>query len=306
MNGKFILISGSASPTCPQHKLDAACEFVTRFTGEVLRLGGGVVVLAGAEPSTSDDRGASIIFDWVALRKVARYATTTTESPRKYARIVMSDEARESKIDDANLKLLRDLQQRDVVKLLHIERELYTGGEYRKVMADNADAMLAIGGGKGTYSAGDEMTERGKPVLPLDLQLDSSSDDGNGSVALHWDLTSEPCRFFPNTGQDVANKIDILSLERGINDVADVARTAAEMLARELASAPQEERPEGREGTVGGLVAEREQPLCGRKSNQVCRMGEGPSPLPDDYLTSWARRVCGVCRVTSFAECGRL
>ena len=163
----------------------------------------------------------------------------------------MSDEARESKIDDDNLKLLRDLQQRGVVKLLNIERELYTGGKYRKVMVDNADAMLAIGGGKGTYSAGDEMIERGKPVLPLDLQLGSTADDGAGAVAnLHGDLAAEPCSFFPNTGQDVANRIDLLSLERGLNDVVDVARTAAEMLARELASAPRAERPGGDKGRL--------------------------------------------------------
>ena len=250
MNGKYIFISGSASPSCPQRKLDAAQEFVTCFTGEVLRRGGGVVVLAGAEPSTSDERDAPIIFDWVALRKVARYAATTTESPRQYARIVMSDEARDSKIDDNNLKLLRDLQQRGVVKLLNIERELYTGGKYRKVMADNADALLAIGGGKGTYSAGDAMTERGRPILPFDLQLGSIAGDGDGAMALYWELVAEPCRFFPNTCQDVANRIDLLSLERGINDVPDVARTAAEMFARELESAPRQERPEGAKGRL--------------------------------------------------------
>jgi len=253
MNGKYIFISGSANPSCPQRKLDAAQEFVARFTGEVLRRGGGVVVLAGAEPSTNVERDAPIIFDWVALREVARYARGTAEFPRKYARIVMSDEARESKIDDNNLMLLRDLQHQGVIELLTVERELYTGGKYREVMTDNADAMLAIGGGKGTYSAGDAMTERGKPILPLDLQLGSSADDGDGALALYWDLTAEPLRFFPNTGQDVANRIDLLSLERGINDVPSVARTAAEMLTRELESAPRQERSEGAKVRLGRL-----------------------------------------------------
>ena len=94
------------------------------------------------------------------------------------------------------------------------------------------------------------MTERGKPVLPLDLQLGSTADDGDGAVALYWNLTSEPCRFFPTTGQDMVNRIDLLSLERGINDVPDVARMAAEMLAKELASAPRVERPEGEKGRL--------------------------------------------------------
>lgn len=52
MNGKFIMLSGSASFSCPADKLDIAFQFVRGFTGEVLRRGGGLVVLAGDEEST--------------------------------------------------------------------------------------------------------------------------------------------------------------------------------------------------------------------------------------------------------------
>ena len=46
MRGKFILIYGSASRSCPLDKLDAAIDLVRCFVTEVLRRGGGVVVLA--------------------------------------------------------------------------------------------------------------------------------------------------------------------------------------------------------------------------------------------------------------------
>ena len=46
MDGKFILISGSAAHQCPPDKLDTAIQFVESFTREVLRRGGGLVVLA--------------------------------------------------------------------------------------------------------------------------------------------------------------------------------------------------------------------------------------------------------------------
>ena len=111
----------------------------------------------------------------------------------------MSDVAQESKIDIANLKLLRDLEQRKVVERLHIPDEVFTGGEYRKRMIDIADAMLAIGGGRGTYSAGLEMTAQGKPVLPIDLRLGSISEDGDGAVALHKRMLTEAEQFFPRT-----------------------------------------------------------------------------------------------------------
>ena len=77
-----------------------------------------------------------------------------------------------------------------------------------------------------------------KPVLPLDLQLGSTVDDGYGAVALHWEMVSNPVSFLPNTYQDLKNGFGLLSLEREINSPEVVARVSAEMLARELDAIP--------------------------------------------------------------------
>ena len=238
MNSEYILITGSASRSCPKDKLDAAVEFVRSFTEETLSRGGGIVVLAGGEESTKSEQGTPCIFDWVALREVGRYAEITTKPSRPYARIVMSDEAPESKIDDANLQLLRNLEQRNIVERFHIRREVYTGGQYREVMTQTADAMVALGGGKGTYSAGTMMTGIGKPVLPVDLPLGSIVEDGEGAVALHREMVSNPERFFPNTSKTLKNKLGLLSLDRGINEPGTAAQAAAEMLEAELQAIP--------------------------------------------------------------------
>ena len=238
MDGRFVLISGSAGPSCPADKLDVASQFIRSFTGEVLRLRGGIVVLAGDEEGTRDEDSAPRVFDWLALQEVERYAANTTESPRPYAQVIMSDKARESKIHDAGLRLLRNLEQRNVLEFHHIRREVFTGGEYRRVMVEKSDAMLAIGGGKGTYAAGTGMVVLGKPVLPLDLRLGSTADDGEGAIALHREMATMPDRFFPRTHHDVMNRVGLLSLDRGINDVEVAARVSAEMLARELETIP--------------------------------------------------------------------
>ena len=127
----------------------------------------------------------------------------------------MSDQAPASKTDDANLKLLANLEQRNVVERTYIPREVYTGGEYRAKMTKLADAMVAVGGGKGTYSAGTAMTALRKPVLPLDLDVGATTDDGSGAVALHLEMMSNTDRFFPNTHPEVKNKLGLLSLNRG-------------------------------------------------------------------------------------------
>ena len=234
MKENFILISGSAGFSCQPEKLSLAIEFVQCFTSEVLRRGGGLVVLAGAEESTKDQLGIPHIFDWVVLREVNQYAQTTTDSPRCYAKVVMSDAATESKIDATNLPILKELQQRNVIEICHIRREVFTGGEYRKAELDLADAMLAIGGGKGTYSIGTEMTAAGKPVLPLDFDLGASQNDGDGAVTLNREMMSQPNRFFPNTHPNVINRLQTISLNRGIGDAKTAAQAAVEMMSSEL------------------------------------------------------------------------
>lgn len=239
MKGRFMLIAGSAEHSCPDGKLDTAIGFLRCFTREVLSRGGGLVVLGSDEDSTKDKRGAPHIFDWVVLREVEEYARTTTKLPRPYARVVMSDEAVERKIDDTNLRLLTNLEQRRVVELHHIQRERFTGGEYRKAQVGLADAMLAVGGGKGTYTAGKDMADIGKPVLPLDLRLGSIGNDGEGATALHREMMSNPSRFFSSTYRDAINGIGLISLNRGINDVNTAARVAVELIEREFDAAPQ-------------------------------------------------------------------
>ena len=235
MEEKFILIYGSASNSCPEAKLDRAIEFVQCFVAEILRRGGGVVVLGTDESATVDSNGRPHIFDWIALREVERYVQSTSEAQRIRARLVMSDQAVATKLDDKNLQTLSNLEQRGVLEVERIRREEYTGGRYRQLEIELADAMMAVGGGKGTYSCGTDMLEAGKPVLPLDLKVGASSEDGEGAVLLHRELMHDPGRFFPSTEAEVIDKLDMLSLDREIHQVPVVAQRAAEFLSAELA-----------------------------------------------------------------------
>ena len=196
MKGKFILIYGSASRSCPVDKLDRAIDLVQCFIAEVLRRGGGVVVLGADESATVDSHGRPRIFDWIVLRGVEQYVESTSEDPRVCARLVMSDQAVETKLDDQNLQTLSNLEQRGALEVERIRREKYTGEKYRQLEIKLADAMLAVGGGKGTYICGADMLDVGKPVLPIDLKIGASVDDGEGAVLLHRELMNDPARFF--------------------------------------------------------------------------------------------------------------
>ncbi len=236
MKGKFVVLSGTASRACPAERLDLAIRFVQLFVAEVLKAGGGMVVLLGGENRTEDADGRPRIFDWIVLRAIEDYVAVTTQAPRTYARAVMSDHTWQSRLDDGNRQTLTNLQQRRVLEVERIKREEFTGGKYRAIQCELADGMIALGGGKGTYAVGRKMIASGKPVLPLDLDIGAFSEDGEGALLLHRELQSDPGVFLPVTHGQVVNQIEALSLAGCNSEVRTVAQRAVEVLSLELAS----------------------------------------------------------------------
>ena len=234
MRGKFVLVSGSASRSCPPEQLARATRFIELLTAEVLRAGGGLVVLLGDENQTRGCDGTPRIFDWIVMRSIEKYATNTIEPARTLAWVVMSGDAWDRKMNDDNRRTFTSLQQRGVLEIERIRREEFTGGAYRRSECELADAMVALGGGKGTYSLGMDMIDLGKPVMPMDWEIGAFSEDGEGAVQLHREVLSDPAAYFPKTHGDVVNQIETLSLKRSTHDVADVALRAIELLSREL------------------------------------------------------------------------
>ena len=235
MRGQFILLSGSASRSCPDDKLDQAMQFVEGLVQHALQAGGGVVVLLGNEDSAKGEDGKPRIFDWVILRAIESYAASTLGAPRTYARVIMSDDAWNRKMGQVNRQTLTNLQQRGVVEIKRIRRETYTGGTYRKAACELADVLIAAGGGKGTYLAGQDMLAMGKPVLPLDLDIGSFSEDGEGALALHREFLTDFTRFLPRTHSSIASRIETISFNGGGCDVARISRSVVELLTNELA-----------------------------------------------------------------------
>ena len=234
MNDRFVLFSGSASSSCPDERLDQAIQFLGCFVPQVLQASGGFVVLLGDEDETRGDDGKPRIFDWEILRSVERYVESTTDGIRVYARVVISDNAWVDKMSAGNRQTFSNLQRRGALEVERIRREEYAGGTYRRVECELADALLALGGGRGTYIVGREMLELGKPVLPLDLDIGASSEDGEGALLLHRELQAEPSLFFPATHDRVMEQLEAMSFPG--NPIDGVARRTVEMLNREMSS----------------------------------------------------------------------
>lgn len=234
MNGRFVLFSGSASSSCPGERLDQAIQFLGCLVPQVLQAGGGFVVLLGDEDRTKGDDGRPRIFDWEILRCVERYVESTTGGIRTYARVVISDKAWANKMSAGNRRTFSNLQQRGALEVERIRREEYTGGTYRRAECELADALLALGGGKGTYIVGREMLELSKPVLPMDLDIGAASEDGEGALLLHREFQADPSLFFPATHDRVMDLIEAVSFQG--NPIDSLARRTVELLNREMST----------------------------------------------------------------------
>ena len=258
MKGQFVLVSGSASRTCSTLLLSRAIDFIQVLVPEVLKAGGGFVVLLGNEEATKGSDGNARIFDWTILRAIEPYAEETLQPQRVYARVLVRDDAWKSRMSESNQGTFNRLQQRGALEVHRVRKEVYTGGKYREVECEFADCMLALGGGKGTYSAGQEMIALGKPVLPLDLEIGSLSEDGEGALLLHKEFQAKPEEFFPATYLSIANRIESLSLQVESQDPVGVARRATEVLDQELdAGLFQDSRPDSRFGALVDGTANR-------------------------------------------------
>lgn len=237
--GELILLSGSASQSCPVEKLSVAHSAIRELTLAILGEGGGLIVFAGGEPLASDGGSLPLIFDWTVLRTLEKYLDGQPRQPtsRYSAVVITSNKAMARKMSDENRQLISRLSQRQAVDIIFVEDELHTGGNIRDAQLERAGAMISLGGGKGVADEAAKLIRRGKPVLPLDLAIGALSGDGEGALALHRRLLTEPSVFFPQTHTSVRGLIPSLSLEMGSVDPLAVALRIVDAIAAERAAA---------------------------------------------------------------------
>lgn len=231
---KYILIAGSASKTCDSKKLERALEFVREATVSILRSGNSVTVFASRENFNADNH--PVVFDWEILRAVGDYLTNESGSAERIlARVVTGADSLEKRFGEENASLMQQLQSKRAVQVHYIPEGRYTGGNHRAKLVEISDAMIAVGGGTGAYDNATLMIEAGKPVMPMDIQIGSSRDDGDGALQLLSEMKNDPKRFLRYGHEVVSEKILALSLERPYESTRRVANVIARMLTIELA-----------------------------------------------------------------------
>ena len=236
MPGKCILIAGSANEGCDCTKLARATEFVRAATEKIIETGNSVAVLATSEPvRVENTRSVALSFDWEVLRTIdCHLEQRDYMADYNLAHVFMGSDSMEKRFTPENASLIQRLQAKEAIDVRHIEESLYSGGEYRDRQAELCDAMIAIGGGKGTYQVADKMLSFGKPVMPMDIQIGAQHQGGTGAIQLLDEMKADEKVFLRHSHQVVNRQLYALSLEKPYWNTSRVAHTTVLILTNEM------------------------------------------------------------------------
>jgi TIR- and PNP-associating SLOG family len=200
--GRRVQISGSASGETDPALISYGHEVVRNLVKDVMSAGGGIVVGVGKEPRPdgSSPDAPSLLFDWTALEAVAQCLKQGFRAwPTRFGLpiVVASSEKAVSEIPSNRRPLYEELLRSG---LLHVE-SIMPGSRaavfLRQRQAVFGDALVILGGGTGVEHSADLYLSRRKPVVPLDLALGASRNDGTGgAMRLAKEARADPTRFF--------------------------------------------------------------------------------------------------------------
>jgi hypothetical protein len=200
--GRRVQIAGSASPKTDPGPVCYAHEVVSNLVRGIMTAGGGIVVGAGKEPRPegSAPDAPALVFDWTALAAADECLRRGLGSwPSKFGLpiVVASSEKAESEIPDNRRPLYQALLRSGLV---HIE-SIMSGSRAAVFLRQHQEfyghALMILGGGTGVEHLAALYLSRRKPVVPLDLALGASREDGTGgALRLAREARSEPNRFF--------------------------------------------------------------------------------------------------------------
>ena len=236
LKGRRIHLAGSAAPDADELKLQYAHRLVTELVAQLARQGANFIVPFGKEPFLQDrDTGPSITFDWTAAEAVfetLKAGATVASSPSGRLVYTLATSKTDGQIPSARRAIYDGLRAADAVSLEFMDPGWSAGAHRRQRLAETGDIFIGLSGGEGVEHLAVEYSSRGKPVIPLDLQLGASQKDGSGGAARLFDRAlARPDDFFRVVdGASAADLLDRTRTRDGSSEVATVVEAVMKLL----------------------------------------------------------------------------
>jgi hypothetical protein len=239
--GRRVQIAGSASSKTDPALIRYAHEIVRGMVKAIMSAGGGIVVGIGREPRPdgSAPDAAGLLFDWTALETAAECLKQGFQAwPARYGLpiVVASSEKAVSEIPDNRRPLYEELLAGGLLRVESIMAGSRAAVFLRQRQAVFGDALVILGGGTGVEHCADMYLSGRKPVVPLDLPLGASREDGTGgAMRLAREARTEPTRFFrfgPAYANTEGAALAEIATRNGAAVASDIAGRAVGLLCK--------------------------------------------------------------------------
>lgn len=237
IEGRRVQIAGSASARTADELLRYGHELIAALTQALCSEGATFLLNVGKEPHSRPDDLSSppIIFDWTAIEALGEcLASGQAQGKTDYGALltVLATSKTDKQIPDGRRPLWNQLHDADAIRLEYIEPGWAAGAVRRARQAELGDVLVVLSGGEGVEHLAQQYVAAGKPVLPFDLQLGSSSEDGSGGAAqLASTALAHPERFVRLTDSVMAaTMLSRMSTRNGAAPIETVVRAVIDLL----------------------------------------------------------------------------
>lgn len=214
LNGRRIHFVGSADVQADPTKLEFLHSLVARLTSALAAEGATFVLPFGKEPFLKDRIvGPSIIFDWTvatAILEVLKAGKAKPFGPNGHLIETYATTKTDSHIPAPRRTTYNELRQANAVSMSVLPPGWSSGALRRQKLAQLGDILIGVSGGQGLEQLALEYSSKGKPVIPIDMDVGSSLGDGSGGASRLFERAlSSPDDFFSVLpGQSAANLLD--------------------------------------------------------------------------------------------------
>ena len=235
LSGRRIHIAGSAGANVLPDLLRYGHDLITCLVRSLAEEGATFGVGVGKEPHLGDDPQAPALhFDWTAMQ--AAYESREVQrcvaplSGRLITTMVTNKTERQIPADRRALwdKLVAD----DSLDPKHAPEGWYSAAYRRRELARRSDIVILLSGGEGVEQLAYDYATQGKPVIPLDLDLGASTNDGSGGAArLAKRMRENPEQFVNLRDPDAAGSLLLrMATRQGVTPVEEVVRAILDLL----------------------------------------------------------------------------